>query len=213
MLKIWGRVNSSNVQKVLWTCDTLGVPFERIDAGMQFGVNNTPEYRAMNPNGRVPTIEDDGFVLWESNAIMRYLCAKHDHQHLLMPHGLQERADADRWMDWSSTTLGPAITPLFWGLIRTPVAERKPEAIAAARSETAKCFAMLDAALATRQFVAGERLTMGDIPNAIQVYRWFEMLGVYAATETRPAMPHLAAWYARLKQNAGFAKWVMQPIT
>src|SRR5216684_2563703 len=119
MLKLWGRINSINVQKVLWALAELEVAYERTDAGLQFGVVNEPFYRRMNPNGRVPTIEDDGFVLWESNAIVRYLSAKHG-AGTLWPNDPRQRADADRWMDWTTSTVAPAITPVFWGLIRTP---------------------------------------------------------------------------------------------
>ena len=123
MLRIWGRKTSSNVQKVLWVCDEIGVPFERIEAGGSFGRVNDPDYRAMNPNGRVPTIEDDGFVLWESNTICRYLASKHA-AHAIYPPELRARADVERWMDWGSTTLGPALHQAFWGLARTPAQQR-----------------------------------------------------------------------------------------
>src|SRR5207245_2244490 len=115
MLKLCGMVSSINVQKVLWALAELKVPYERTDAGLQFGVVNEPFYRKMNPNGRVPTIEDDGLVLWESNAVVRYLAAKHG-AGSLWPDDLSQRADADRWMDWATSTVAPAITPVFWGL-------------------------------------------------------------------------------------------------
>ena len=118
MLKLWGRVNSINVQKVLWALEELKVPYERTDAGMAFGVVNEPFYKKMNPNSRVPTIDDDGFVLWESNAIVRYLAAKHG-AGSLSPNDPKQRANSDRWMDWASNHVGPVITPVFWGLIRT----------------------------------------------------------------------------------------------
>ena len=123
MLKVWGRVNSINVQKVLWALEELKVPYERTDAGMAFGVVNEPFYKKMNPNSRVPTIDDDGFVLWESNAIVRYLAAKHG-AGTLSPSDPKQRADSDRWMDWASNHGGPVITPVFWGLIRTPADQR-----------------------------------------------------------------------------------------
>ena len=119
MLKIWGRTNSINVQKVLWCCAELNLPFERIDAGMAFGVNNTPEYKAMNPNALVPVINDDGFILWESHAIVRYLARKHGNG-TLCPAGAQDYADADRWMDWQLSTIAEPMRIAFWGLIRTP---------------------------------------------------------------------------------------------
>src|SRR5207248_11359982 len=121
MLKILGRKTSSNVQKVLWCCDELGIAFEREDVGGPYGRNNTPEYLALNPNGLVPTIDDDGFILRESNAIVRYLCAKHGIGKLC-PTDLQRRADADRWMDWQQTTLGPPMGILFRGLLKQPAA-------------------------------------------------------------------------------------------
>ena len=118
MLKIWGRKNSINVQKVLWCCAELGIKYDRIDAGMEHGVNNTPEYRAMNPNGTIPTIDDDGFVLWESHAIVRYLAAKHG-AGTLWPADLKQRADSDRWMDWAHTFAREFQRPVFWALART----------------------------------------------------------------------------------------------
>lgn len=119
MLKIWGRANSINVQKVLWCCDELSLEYERIDAGGPFGRTQNPDYLAMNPNGLIPTISDDGFTLWESNAIVRYLAAKHGVGGLC-PEDLRERADADRWMDWQLGTLWVALRPVFIGLVRTP---------------------------------------------------------------------------------------------
>ena len=119
MLKIHGRKNSSNVQKVLWTCAELGLPFERTDVGGPFGGNREPAYLALNPNGLVPVIEDDGVVLWESNAIIRYLAARYG-DGTLLPTDPAARGQAEQWMDWVNTLLGPAIWPLFFGLIRTP---------------------------------------------------------------------------------------------
>ena len=140
MLRIWGRKNSINVMKVLWTCAELDIPYERIDAGMQYGVVDTPEYRAMNPNGRIPTIDDDGFILWESNTIVRYLAAKHG-MGKLMPGPLTARADAERWMDWVLATLNGPVTPLFWQLIRTPPEKRDQAKIDEARTECEKLYA------------------------------------------------------------------------
>jgi len=122
MLKIWGRVNSVNVKKALWCAEELGLKYERVDAGMQFGVTKTPEYLRMNPNSLVPTIEDDGFVLWESHTIVRYLSAKHS-MGKLHPSDLKARADAERWMDWAFT-FQTAMRAVFWGLIRTPAEKR-----------------------------------------------------------------------------------------
>ncbi|MGC2520075.1 MAG: glutathione S-transferase [Burkholderiales bacterium] len=206
MLKLWGRINSINVQKVLWALDELKLPFERIDAGMQFGVVNEPFYRKMNPNGRVPTIEDDGFVLWESNAIVRYLAAKHG-AGSLWPNDLRQRADADRWMDWATTTVAPAITPVFWGLIRTPPEKRNMAVIEADAEKTAQAFQVLEQSLEGRDYVAGKAFTMGDIPLGTFVYRW------YALEVKRPALKNVEAYYKRLQQRPAYKRHVMTPLS
>ncbi|MCC7273003.1 MAG: glutathione S-transferase N-terminal domain-containing protein, partial [Alphaproteobacteria bacterium] len=132
MLKILGRKTSSNVMKVLMVCHELKIPFTREDIGGPFGKNNEPAYLALNPNGLVPTIDDDGFILWESHAIMRYLATKHRGT-ALWPEELQARANVDRWMEWGNTTAGPAITPMFLQLVRTPAPDRDPKVIEASR--------------------------------------------------------------------------------
>jgi glutathione S-transferase len=205
VLKLWGRVNSINVQKVLWTLDELGVRYERVDAGLHFGVVNEPFYRKMNPNGRVPTIEDDGLVLWESNAIVRYLAAKHG-AGTLWPGDLPARADADRWMDWTATTFGPAMTPVFWQLVRTPPEKRDAAAVAAGEEQCAKLMEIFDRCLEGRQHVAGA-FTMGDIPVGTFVHRW------YALPVKRPALAHVEAYYARLKQRPAYARHVAKPLS
>jgi glutathione S-transferase len=157
MLVIWGRNSSVNVQKVLWCCEELALPYRRIDAGGAFGIVGTPEYRRLNPNGLVPTIDDDGFVLWESNAILRYLAAKHP-AGTLWPADPAARAAGDQWMDWSATTFWPAIRPLFLGLIRTAPDKRDPKVLEDSRRATADALAILDAHLASRDYVAGKNL-------------------------------------------------------
>ncbi len=206
MLKIWGRNNSSNVQKVLWCCAELDLPFERIDVGGAFGGTRDDSYLAMNPNALVPTIEDDGFVLWESNPIVRYLAAKHG-AGTLCPTDLQARADCERWMDWQVSTVGPAIGPVFWGLVRTAPADRDNAAIEAARQKTAAVLAILDNHLSQQPFVGGAAFTMADIPLGVQTYRWMVM------DIERPRLPNLAAWYARLTERPGFQEHVMIPLT
>lgn len=206
MLKIWGRVNSINVQKVMWAVDELKIPYERVDAGLAFGVVNEPFYKKMNPNSRVPTIDDDGFVLWESNAIVRYLAAKHG-AGTLCPADPRQRADSDRWMDWASNHIGPAITPVFWGLIRTPPEKRNMAQITAEAEKTAQVFQILDGALEGKDFVAGNTFTMGDIVTGVNVWRW------YALPVERPKMARLEAYLERLKQRAPFRTHVAQPLT
>ena len=174
MLKLWGRINSINVQKVLWTLAELNVAYERTDAGLQFGVVNEPFYRRMNPNGRVPTIEDDGFVLWESNTIVRYLSAKHG-AGTLWSNDPRQRADADRWMDWTTSTVAPALTPVFWGLIRTPPEKRNMASIEAEAEKVGQAFQALEQSLEGRDHVAGKSFTMGDIPLGTFVHRWYAL--------------------------------------
>ena len=205
MLKIWGRINSVNVKKVLWCLGELGVPYERVDAGGQFGVVNTPEYRKLNPNGRVPTMEEDGFVLWESNSIVRYLCAKHS-MGKLCPSDLRARADAEHWMDWAFT-FQSAMREVFWGLIRTPPEKRNLKAIEDGVKASHELAGMLDKALADRPYVAGAAFTMGDIPIGCEVQRYLRV------PIERPARPHLEAWFERLRQRPPFVKHVDLPLT
>ncbi|WP_280154945.1 glutathione S-transferase [Piscinibacter sp. XHJ-5] len=172
MLKIWGRLSSLNVQKVVWCANELGVPYERIDAGRQFGIVGTPAYERLNPNRLVPVIEDDGLVLWESNAIVRYLCARHA-QGSLYPEPLAARADADRWMDWQATELSPAMSKAFVQLIRTAEPERDMALAEASVQAARPLMRILDRHLADREFVCGERITMADIPLGCAVHRWF----------------------------------------
>ena len=201
MLKIWGRLTSVNVQKVVWCADELGLTYERVDAGGKYGLVNTPEYRTMNPNGLVPVIDDDGFVLWESNAIVRYLAAKYG-AGSLWPTDIQLRADADRWMDWQSVSLNPAIGPAFLQLVRTAPAQQNIAIIEAARIEVEKKLTLLDAHLARTPYVVGEQFTMADIPVGCSVDRWYKL------PIKREAHPNLARWYASLSQRAGASQVV-----
>ena len=206
MLKVWGRVNSINVQKVLWALEELKVPYERVDAGLQYGVVNEPFYRKMNPNGRVPTIEDDGLVLWESNTIVRYLSARHG-TGTLWPADAKQRADVERWMDWATSTVAPAITPVFWGLVRTPPEKRDRKAIDDGVEKAAQAFHALEQSLDGRDYVGGKAFTMGDIPLGTFVYRWS------ALDIKRPKLPRVEAYYARLQQRPAYKKHVMLPLS
>lgn len=206
MLIIWGRDNSVNVQKVLWCCEEAGIQYQRLDAGLNFGVVNTPEYRGLNPNGLVPTIDEDGFVLWESNAIVRYLAAKHA-AGTLWPENPKARARADQWMDWQNSTFWPAIRPLFLGLIRTDPAKRDAHALETSRLASLKLVEILDAHLNTYDWLAGDAFTMGDIAVACGVWRWMEM------PITRPALPNLQRWSDALAERPAYRKIVMHPLT
>jgi glutathione S-transferase len=206
VLRIWGRSNSINVQKVLWCCGELDLRYRRVDVGGPFGGNREPEYLRLNPNGLVPTISDEGFVLWESNAIVRYLAARHG-MGTLCPEDLAERADADRWMDWQMGTLWASFRPAFVGLIRTPREKRDPDYIATAISKTSENLAMLDAHLAARDYVTGPVFTMADIPLGVTAYRWFNL------EIERPPMPNLEAWYERLCARSPYEAAVMLPLS
>jgi glutathione S-transferase len=205
MLKIWGRVNSVNVKKAMWCVAELGLAHERIDAGMQYGVVNTPEYRKMNPTGLVPTIDDDGYTLWESHTIVRYLCAKHSAGRL-WPTDLKARADAERWMDWAFTFQG-AMRNVFWGLIRTPPEKRDANAIEEGRKKTIALLPILEQTLARQPFVAGRDFTMGDIPIGCEVQRYMRV------PIERPAFPAVQAWFERLCQRPAFVMHVDLPLT
>jgi glutathione S-transferase len=206
MLRIWGRTNSINVQKVMWAVGELGLAHERIDAGGAFGALDTPEYGALNPNRRIPTVEDDGVVVWESNACVRYLAARYGAGRL-WPEDVRRRARADMWMDWQQTTLLADMTLVFLGLIRTPEAQRDQAAIKAAAERLGVTWRVLDEHLADRRFVAGDTLTIGDIPVGAACYRYYNL------PIARPSLPNLEAWHERLKQRPAFREHVMLPIT
>jgi glutathione S-transferase len=203
MLKIWGRNTSVNVQKVMWAVGELGLPHERIDVGGAFGRNNEPAYLAMNPNGLVPTLEEeDGFVLWESNSIVRYLAAKYG-AGTLEPADLRARARASSWMDWQLTVAGPALTPVFWGLIRTPPEKRDAAAIEAGKVKSMAAMKILDAQLGKTAFVAGDTLSMGDIPVALVAYRFRRLV------EERKGLDNFERWFAAIEQRPAFKEQVL----
>ena len=206
MLLLWGNADSVNVQKIMWCCEELGLAYRRIDAGRHFGVVNTPEFRRLNPNGLVPTIDDEGFVLWESNAILRYLAAKHA-AGTLWPTDVRERALADRWMDWANSTLWPTMVPLFRAFMRTPEAQRNAAAIEADRLETVEVLQILDAQLAATEFVGGDTFTMGDIAVGCAAWRWM------ALPVERPALPSLQRWFDSLATRPAYRRVVMLPLT
>ncbi len=206
MIKVWGRTNSINVQKVLWTLAELDLRYERTDAGMRFGLVDTPEYRAMNPNGLVPTLEDDGFILWESNVIVRYLAAKYG-LGTLCPTDLRERFSAERWMDWQQTSLNQPIGPAFFQLIRVAPEKRDMAAVAKNCALAEGWLAVLDAHLAGRDYVNGDRFTMADIPAGASVNRWSKL------PVERQRRPNVERWLGRLKARPGFQAHIDQPLS
>lgn len=200
MLRIWGRATSSNVQKVMWLIGELGIAHERIDVGGPFGKNKEPAYLAINPNGLVPTLDEDGFILWESNTIVRYLARKHAR---FEPRDPQARAVAEQWMDWQISVVAPAIFGAFWGLIRTAPEKRDQAAIATSQAKTTDAMRMLDAHLGKHAFVAGDEFSVGDIPVAIMAYRFYRLV------PEPPELPHLARWYRTIEARKPFGEHVL----
>src|SRR6202790_2896374 len=200
-LKIWGRANSVNVQKVLWCLRELDIAYQRIDAGMAFGKNRGPDYLAMNPNGRVPTLVDGDFVLWESNSVMRYLVFEYGQGPPLYPHVPNRRTSVDRWLDWTISTLQPVDRPVFWALVRTPVKQRDMVAIQQDADAEAVQWRIVDAQLATRRFIEGDDFTIADIALGAYARRWFGVEGI-----SKPVWPHLDRWFAQLAGRPGFVQ-------
>lgn len=202
MLKVWGRNTSSNVQKVMWAIGELGVACERIDVGGPFGKNREPAYLAINPNGLVPTLEEDDFYLWESNTIVRYLAQKYG-AGTLDPADLRARALASQWMDWQMSIAGPAIFPVFWGLVRTPPDKRDAKAIDAGKAKTIEAMAILDGQLMKTAFVAGDAFSCGDIPLGVVAHRFVSLI------PERPAMSGIDRWYQALRERPAFLAQVV----
>lgn len=206
MLKVWGRRSSFNVQKVLWLVGELGLPHQHILAGGDHGGLDDPQFLSMNPHGRIPVIDDDGVVVWESHAILRYLAAQHGGP-AWWPQTPAARAEADGWMDWTQTALQrDFLTGVFWGWYRTPEPQRDMAAVDAALAACARHFALLDRILADRPFLGGDAPSLADIPAGTHLYRYFEL------DIDRPATPNVEAWYARLRQRPAYRQAVMVPF-
>ena len=206
MLTIWGRSNSINVQKVMWAVGELGLEHRRIDVGGAFGGLDTADYAKLNPNGLVPAIQDGELVVWESNACVRYLAAAYGAGGL-WPREPGPRSVADRWMDWQMAELQPLMRTVFWGLVRTPPEQRDAAAIAEAAERLQPVWGRLDAHLQGRSFVAGEGLTMGDIPVGAMFWRYSQL------PVERPELRHCAAWFERLRTRDAYRRHVMLPVT
>ena len=207
-LTIWGRANSVNVQKVLWCLAELDLAYARIDAGMAFGKNREPEYLAMNPNGRVPTLVDGDFVLWESNSIMRYLTLAYGKGSPIYPAAPQARAGVDRWLDWSLSTLQPVDRPVFWALVRTPPEQRDMIAIQRDADAEAEVWRIADEQLKTRRFIEGDDFTLADIALGAYARRWFGVEGI-----AKPRLAHLERWFAQFAARPGFQKFIAPPMS
>lgn len=204
MLKVWGRRNSFNVQKVMWLIGELGLPHEHIPVGSDFGGLDTPEFLAINPHGRIPVIEDvDGTIIWESHTILRYIAARYSNG-LLWSEDVRERSLADRWMDWALATLQPNfLTGIFWGFYRTPAHQRNWPLINENVKKCGQYFLLLDQILSNQHYLNGTTFTLADIPAGTTLYRYFEL------DIKRPALPNVEAWYKRLQERPAYREHVM----
>lgn len=207
-LTIWGRANSVNVQKVLWCCHELGLEFTRIDAGWHFGRNREPEYLAMNPNGRVPTLVEDDFILWESNTICRYLAQKYGSDAGLYPRDLRQRAMVDKWLDWSISSYGPLERELYWGLVRTREEERDVPALNRIAGQLSLLWQIVDAHLSGRRYATGDDFTLADICLGAYARRWFSFAGI-----DKPDFVELASWHGCIAQRSGYQLHLASPLT
>ncbi len=206
MLKIWGRRSSFNVQKALWLVGELELEHRHIPAGGSHGGLDDPAFLAMNPHGRVPVIDDDGTVVWESHAVLRYLAARYG-EGRFWPADPAARSQVDRWIDWAQTTLQPDfLLGVFWGFYRTPEGERNLPAVQRSLELCAAHFRLLDRWLADRPFMLGDDLTLADIPAGTSLYRYYEL------DIERPDAPNVEAWYRRLRERPPFREHVMVPF-
>ena len=206
MITMWGRNNSTNVKKVLWALEELDLPFNQIMAGMAYGVNREADYLAMNPNGLVPLLKDGDLVLWESNAIIRYLAAQYGQNRLWVDDPVR-RAQGDKWMDWANGSLSPAHRPVLMGLVRTPEEKRDPAAIAAGIAACEALFAILDDELAAFPWLSGESFGLGDIAVAPFVYN---LMSIVPSWQPRP---NLQRWYQQISERQAWRSVVAIPVT
>ena len=211
MMRLWGRKSSINVQKVLWCLAELGLKegkdFERIDAGMHFGIVRSPEFLKLNPNGLVPTLEDGDLVLWESNTIMRYLVSQHD-KNKRFPLGINTQFSSEKWMDWQVGTLWPVLRPAFIGLTRIPEAERDHAGIQKAYQDTNQLFALLNQALESQAYCSGDRFHLGDIVLALCVHRWILLNETFPKqTGERTNLKNINRWLKQLEAETYFQEF------
>ncbi|HSM41363.1 MAG TPA: glutathione S-transferase [Afifellaceae bacterium] len=206
MLTVWGRRSAFNVQKVLWLADELGVDYCHVDAGGAAGGLDDTHFLAMNPHGRIPVIDDDGTVVWESHAILRYLAAQYG-AGSFWSDDPATRSLGDRWMDWAQTRLQPDfLVGVFWAFYRTPEADRDMEKVTAKIASCSRHMSLLDTVLAESGFVAGETMTLADIAVGTHLYRYFNI------DIERPDVPRLAAYYDRIAGRPAYRKNVMLPF-
>ncbi|MGI9483785.1 MAG: glutathione S-transferase family protein [Hyphomicrobiales bacterium] len=191
MITIWGRASSTNVQKVLWTLDELGLPYERVDCGREYGGLDTVEFRAMNPNGRIPVMKDGDVILWESNTICRYLCRTRNGTGLY-PDEPQRSAEVEKWMDWQIATLWPSMRPMFFAAREHhDISVAHDEKFAATTASARRNVRILNETLAERPYLAGAEFTLADMPSIISINRWL-FIGF-----NLDEAAHVEDWYKR----------------
>jgi len=205
MLTIWGRLSSINVQKVVWAAGEVGQAFERIDVGGAFGGNREPAFLAKNPNGQVPVLEDGDVCAWDSNSIVRYLAARYG-AGWIWDEDPALRCESDRWMDWMISELQPAMTPAFWGLVRRTPGHTDPDVIAASITRAEAKMDILEAHLATRSYLGGERFGMADIVVGAGAHRWLHM------PIERALRPRLQRWYELIAARPAAKQALPLPI-
>jgi glutathione S-transferase len=200
MLKILGRVTSINVRKVLWALDELGLDFSREDWGLPLRDPKVPEFLALNPNGQVPVLVENGFVLWESNAILIYLAEREGQ---LLPRQLEARAQALQWLIWQTSELNPPWGYAVNALIRKTPGYDDPAKIADSMTRWGAKMDLLEAQLAKSEtgFVAGE-FSIADIALGLSVHRWMSIAA------DKPVLPAVAEYYERLKGREAGARWM-----
>jgi len=216
MMRLWGRKSSINVQKVLWCLAELGLKegkgFERIDAGMQFGIVRSPEFLKLNPNGLVPTLEDDDLVLWESNTIMRYLASQHD-KNKRFPSSIATQFNSEKWMDWQVGTLWPVLRRTFIGLTRVPEAEQDHAGIQKAYQDTNQLFALLNQTLESKTYCSGEQFHIGDIVLALCVHRWILLNETFPKqTGERANLKNINRWLKQLEAETYFQEFAEKEL-
>ena len=203
---IWGRVNSINVMKVQWCATELGLDYDRVDMGNEFGFDHVPDYIRMNPNRKIPTIRDGDIVLWESNVIVRYLAETYG-KGKVWPESPGQRWEAEKWMDWQQTAISKSLSIILYETVRKAPAERNPAAAEAARQELIPAWKILEAHLEGKDYLLGDRFSMADIPLGCAVYRW------KAFQIERPDTPNIDRWYARLQERPAYREHVMMPLS
>lgn len=200
MLRILGRPSSINVRKALWLCHELEIPFvnEAWGDGDASRRLDDPVFASLNPNLMVPVIDDDGFVLWESNSILRYLVTSRGRTDLY-PVAPRDRARIDQWIDWQSSDLNPAWKYPFLSLVRHSPGYDDPQALAVGTARWSEFMRVLDKQLETTQaFVSGDAFTLADIPIGLSVHRWFSV------PIEHPPLARVCAYYERLSTREGF---------